>query len=205
MVRVVKTIVLLAALLAGQAAHGAMGLAELPAGSMSGPVPVFYPSEGFEAPVVLGAFRFHAASDAPPSAGNRRLLVISHGSPSSPWVHLDLARALVAAGFTVAVPEHQGDNARSHGDSGLVSWKRRPIEVSRAIDRLAQEPQWSKWLDLEAVGLFGMSAGGHTALTSPEGAGRPLACSRTARSTSTATSTPAPGPGSRSMAGCSTG
>ncbi|MBA2961724.1 MULTISPECIES: dienelactone hydrolase [Ramlibacter] len=165
MSHVLQSIVLLAAVLVVPSAQAGMGLAELPADAVSGPVTVFYPSEGAEGAVARGAFRFDAASEGPPSPGNHRLVVISHGSPSSPWVHVDLARALVGAGFTVALPEHQGDNARSHGDSGPVSWRRRPLEVSRAIDRLAQEPRWSQTLDFDAVGMFGMSAGGHTALT----------------------------------------
>ena len=160
-----STIAFLAAALLGHTAQAGLGLAELAAGATSGPVTVFYPSEAAEARVDRGPFVFDAASEAPPSPGNRRLVVISHGSPSSPWVHVDLARALVAAGFTVALPEHLGDNARRHGDSGPVSWKRRPLEVSAAIDRLAQEPRWGKALDFGAVGMFGMSAGGHTALT----------------------------------------
>ena len=160
-----STIAVLAAALLGPTAQAGMGLAELPPGPTSGPVTVFYPSEAAEARVDRAPFVFDAASEGPPSPGNRRLVVISHGSPSSPWVHSDLARAVLPAGFTVALPEHLGDNARSHGDSGPVSWKRRPLEVSAAIDRLAQEPRWSKALDFGAVGMFGMSAGGHTALT----------------------------------------
>jgi predicted dienelactone hydrolase len=39
------------------------------------------------------------------------------------------------------------------------------MEVSRAIDRLAQEPAFASSLDFARVGMFGMSAGGHTALT----------------------------------------
>lgn len=159
-----RSITVLAALLLAQAARASMGLAELPADATSGPVTVFYPAESAESRVERGPFHFAAAADALPLAGNRRLIVISHGSPSSPWVHTDLARALVDAGFTVAMPEHEGDNARSHPDSGPASWKRRPLEVSRAIDRLAREPRWSRALDFDAVGMFGMSAGGHTAL-----------------------------------------
>lgn len=165
MISFLQSIALLAAVWVAQAAHAGMGLVELPADATSGPVTVFYPSEGTERRTVRSAFQFDAAPDGAPAAGNRRLVVISHGSPSSPWVHVDLARALVAAGFTVAMPEHQGDNARSHGDSGPTSWKRRPSEVSRAIDRMAQEPRWASTLDFHTVGMFGMSAGGHTALT----------------------------------------
>lgn len=164
-IHLAKSLVLAVAVLLAPSVEAGMGLAELPGNATSGPVTVFYPAEAVEAPIVREAFRFEAALDGPQAAGNRHLVVISHGSPSSPWVHLDLARALVSAGFVVAVPEHQGDNARDAADAGPVSWKRRPIEVSRAIDRLAQEPRWRRALDLDAVGLFGMSAGGHTALT----------------------------------------
>ncbi len=37
--------------------------------------------------------------------------------------------------------------------------------MSRAINRLSQDSRWSKSLDFDSTGMFGMSAGGHTALT----------------------------------------
>lgn len=160
----VQLVIVLAAACGAHAAHAGLGLAELVGNASSGPVTVFYPTPAPDAPVARAGFHFAAAVDAPPSAGNRRLVVISHGSPSSPWVHVELVRALVAAGFTVAMPEHEGDNARSHPDSGPVSWKRRPVEVSRAIDRMAIEARWKQMLHFDSVGMFGMSAGGHTAL-----------------------------------------
>jgi predicted dienelactone hydrolase len=80
-------------------------------------------------------------------------------------VHSDLARALVAAGFTVAMPEHRGDNARDPSDPGPRSWKVRPAEVSRAIDAVGTSTRFAPLLALDRVGMYGMSAGGHTALT----------------------------------------
>ncbi len=80
-------------------------------------------------------------------------------------MHLDLVRTLVDAGFTVALPEHQADNYKDDSEPGPPSWRRRPVEVSRAIDRLSREPAFASRLDLEHVGMFGMSAGGHTAPT----------------------------------------
>jgi predicted dienelactone hydrolase len=48
-------------------------------------------------------------------------VVISHGSPASPWVHSDLARTLVEAGFVVAMPEHFADNYKNDSEPGPPS------------------------------------------------------------------------------------
>lgn len=146
-------------------AHAGVGMMELPANAVSGPVTVFYPSQASPGSVRRGVFQLEAAIDATPTGNSSRLIVISHGSPGSPWVHIDLARALVDAGFTVALPEHHADNYKDAGDPGPPAWRRRPVEVSRSIDRLAQEPLFAANLDFTRVGMFGMSAGGHTALT----------------------------------------
>jgi predicted dienelactone hydrolase len=79
-------------------------------------------------------------------------------------VHSDLARALVEAGFVVALPEHRGDNFKDTSAVGPESWKRRPLEVSRAIDVVGADPRFAPLLSLDKVGMYGMSAGGHTAL-----------------------------------------
>jgi predicted dienelactone hydrolase len=80
-------------------------------------------------------------------------------------VHADLARTLVEAGFVVALPQHRGDNYRDGSTPGPVSWERRPAEVSRAIDAMAADPRFGPLLAPDRVGMYGMSAGGHTALT----------------------------------------
>jgi predicted dienelactone hydrolase len=71
----------------------------------------------------------------------------------------------VDAGFVVAMPEHRGDNIKDHSTPGPESWRRRPMEVSRAIDAAAQDPRFAPLLALDKVGMYGMSAGGHTALS----------------------------------------
>ena len=114
------------------------------------------------------AFAAQCAIAAPTAAaqrGNGRLIVISHGSGGAPWVHVDLARALVEAGYIVALPLHRGDNARDPSEPGPESWKRRPAEVSRAIDAVAADARFASLLALDRVGMFGGSAGGHTALS----------------------------------------
>jgi predicted dienelactone hydrolase len=157
---------LLAAALAlfAATAQTATGLTELPGREGDGPVTVFYPSDAPAQPVVRGPFTLQLAPRAAPVKGNGRLIVLSHGSGGAPWSHSDLARALADAGFVVAMPEHKGDNYKDHDLVGPESWKRRPHEVSRAIDAVATDARFGPLLRLDKVGMEGMSAGGHTAL-----------------------------------------
>lgn len=147
------------------AATPRVGLLTLPAVAPDGPVTVFYPTEANEATVQRGPFKLQFAEDAPPVVGNRRLVVISHGSGGSPWVHADLARALVQASFVVAAPWHHAENARDNGRPGPDSWTLRPGEISRAIDAVGRDARLAPLVDLDRVGVYGMSAGGHAALS----------------------------------------
>ncbi|RYY54873.1 MAG: dienelactone hydrolase, partial [Comamonadaceae bacterium] len=148
-----------------QGAGAATGVTVLPAPADTGPVTVFYPTAATPSRFVRGAFVFQLAADAAPLPGNGRLVVMSHGSGGSPWPQADLAIALTDAGFTVAMPEHKGDNWRDMSDVGPVTWRQRPREVSKAIDAMAADPRFQKTLDYQRVGVYGMSAGGLTALT----------------------------------------
>lgn len=154
----------MAAIGSGSAEAG-MGLTEAPGEQGDAAVTIYYPSGAEEQPLQLGPFRLHLARAGLPERGNGRLIVISHGSGGAPWVHADLARMLVQSGFVVAMPEHRGDNCKDPSAPGPQSWKQRPAEVSRAIDAVARDPRFAPILRLNKVGLYGMSAGGHTALT----------------------------------------
>lgn len=157
-------LLLVLAAFAGGTAHAGTGARELPGLAGDGPVTVLYPTAAPERKVNRRAFALPLAEDAAPARGNGRLVVISHGSGGLPWVHSDLARALVAAGFVVAFPEHHADNARDPSRPGPESWKLRPGEVSRAIDAVQRDAALAPLLSFDKVGLYGMSAGGHTAL-----------------------------------------
>ena len=141
-----------------------LGFRQLPQPG-GGLVTVFYPSSDPESPSVQGPFRFSWAADGQVSKGNGHLIVISHGSGGTAWVHVDLARVLVQRGFTVAMPQHAGDNRQDPSEPGPASWIKRPIEVSRSIDAVAASPPLAATLRFDSVGIFGGSAGGHTALT----------------------------------------
>ena len=154
-----------ALLLAGGLAQAGMGWRELPATAVDGPVTLYYPTDASERPTAHGRLTLQLAEQAAPQRGNGRLVVISHGSGGSPWVHADLARSLIDAGFVVAMPEHRADNYKDTSRPGPDSWALRPGEVSRAIDAVGRDATLAPLLALDKVGVYGMSAGGHTALS----------------------------------------
>lgn len=145
-------------------ARAAMGMTQIPASEELGPVTVYYPSSSPSRPSGPTAWPLDVAADGVPMRGNGRLVLISHGTGASTWPYADQARALVEAGFVVAAPLHRADNYLDHSDApGALS--RRPAELSRTIDALAADARFAPLLTLDRVGVFGMSAGGHTALT----------------------------------------
>ncbi|WP_418130186.1 alpha/beta hydrolase family protein [Variovorax sp. 278MFTsu5.1] len=158
--------------------RASMGMAELPAAPGDGPVTVFYPSAGAARPTQRARFTLDLAVQGAPVPGNGRLVIVSHGSGGAPWVHADIARSLVEAGFVVAMPEHKADNYKDDSDPGPASWTMRPAEVSRAIDAVARDPRFAPMLRLDKVGMYGMSAGGHTALSLAGGRWSPAAFAR---------------------------
>jgi predicted dienelactone hydrolase len=130
-----------------------------------GAVTVFYPTDAKATALKRGPFTLQVAENGAPKRGNGRLIIVSHGSGGNPWVHSNLAAALVDAGFVVAMPVHRGDSFGDHGNPGPPSWKRRPAEVSRAIDAVAKDARLAPLVATDKVGVYGMSAGGHTALS----------------------------------------
>lgn len=144
--------------------RAAMGMTQIAASEELGPVTVYYPSSSPSRTVERGPLRLDVAEDGAPVRGNGRLVLISHGTGASTWPYADQARALVEAGFVVAAPLHRADNYLDRSDApGALS--RRPAELSRTIDALAADARFATLLTLDRVGVFGMSAGGHTALT----------------------------------------
>jgi predicted dienelactone hydrolase len=128
------------------------------------PITVVYPTAAPTTVQRLGPFEIDAALDAPAQRGNGRLVMISHGSRDWVMTNFLLASTLAHAGFVVAIPEHRGDNWRETGDSGPESWKRRPREISRAIDAVSRDVRFGPLVNTDKVGVYGMSAGGLTAL-----------------------------------------
>ena len=166
------------ALLLSGLAQASVGLGEIAATGDDGPVTLYYPSADAEQALRRGPFTLQVAPQGQPVRGNGRLVVLSHGSGGAPWVHSDLARSLVEAGFVVAMPQHRADNYKDGSGPGPDSWTLRPAEVSRAIDAVGRDPRLAPLLQLDKVGVYGMSAGGHTALSLAGGRWSPAAFKR---------------------------
>ena len=112
------------------------------------------------------------------------VVLISHGFGSVRQNFTSLGEHLASYGFVVAIPEHIGSNLRYRKEllkgnlsSALspVEYLDRPRDISFIIDELgqivAEDPEWSKILNLEEIGVIGDSLGGTTALSL---AGAPL-------------------------------
>jgi len=141
-----------------------VGLTVLAESPSRGPVTVFYPSSSPSEVVKRGPFTLQVAPEGAVLPGLGRLIVVSHGSGGNPWPMSDLASSLVQAGYVVALPEHEGDNYRNMRLVGPESWKRRPAEVSAAIDAVQADSRFAPLIDFTQVGVYGTSAGGITAL-----------------------------------------
>ncbi len=172
-----RLLVLLFGLLSFQA-RASVGLSEIAATALDGPVTLYYPSSTAPQPLQRGRVTLNVAAHGTPVRGNGRLVVLSHGSGGSPSVHADLARSLVEAGFVVAMPEHRGDHHKDDSRPGPESWAQRPAEVSRAIDAVGRDTRFAPLLNLDRVGMYGMSAGGHTALSLAGGRWSPAGFAR---------------------------
>ena len=153
---------LLAAALAHSGADAQVGMASARLGGL--PVTMVYPTAEPVKHVVQTGFEMDVAMDAPPTPGLHRLIVMSHGAGGSALSDHTMAATLARAGFIVAQPLHAGDNHADMSKSGPASWDTRPREISAVIDALAASPTWRPLLQLDKVGVHGMSAGGGTAL-----------------------------------------
>jgi predicted dienelactone hydrolase len=128
------------------------------------PITLVYPTEEKAVVTSRGEFQFEVAMNSRPKAGNQRLIVLSHGTGGSSQSDHLIASTLAKAGYIVAEPLHSGDNFRDYSKAGPESFKIRPLEISKTIDALVNDPVFGKLFDAGKVGVQGMSAGGGTAL-----------------------------------------
>ncbi len=126
---------------------------------------VFYPSAQASKITWRGSYELHATPDAPPIAGAKALVVISHGHGGSDLGHHDLAVYLASHGFVVATVEHPRDNFHDMSGVGTAAvLDGRPIQVKAAISELLNDPHWKALIDPNRIGVTGFSAGGYAAL-----------------------------------------
>jgi predicted dienelactone hydrolase len=113
----------------------------------------------------MGPFVLQAVRGCAVAGQSLPLVVISHGQGGSMLGHHDTAAALAGAGFVVVSLNHPGD---TYGDESsaqsLKIFETRPRDVTRVITFMLSQWPYHALLDKAAIGVFGFSRGGYTAL-----------------------------------------
>ena len=173
--RTIRYVCALSLLTIANLGHAQVGMRQMVSRDMT--ITVVYPTAAPVQPIIHGPFTIQAAIDAAPlhaAPGSRRLIVLSHGTAGSTDNDHDLAASLAREGFVVAQPLHRGDNFKDFSHAGPDSWRTRPGDVSEAIDAMAKDPVLGPQLNLQHVGVHGMSAGGGTGVIMAGGQWRML-------------------------------
>ncbi|WP_437595461.1 alpha/beta fold hydrolase [Sorangium sp. So ce590] len=132
---------------------------------LSFPVLLMYPTHVPAEIVAMGPYSLEVAPNAPVDGGPRRLVVLSHGSGSSPLVYRTIASHLARSGYVVAMPEHPGDNRNDRSMSETVENLRdRPRHVRLTVDALCSDAEIGPHLRGDDIAVIGHSMGGYTAL-----------------------------------------
>ena len=126
---------------------------------------VWYPTREAEVPFDAGPYTISAMRDAVPAGGRFPVVLLSHGSAGTPFVHRDLASHLARSGFLVVAPLHIGDSAgrTERRDAGLALIDR-PGQAMLALRTVLADPRFAERADEARMGAIGYSAGGYTAL-----------------------------------------
>ncbi len=124
-------------------------------------VHLYYPSNDAEISWQCGPYTLTAAFDGKVATGKFPLVVISHGTGSSPLVWRDLARHLSAQNLAVACIEHPHNN-RTQNDRAdtLQNLLDRPQHIIKVITELKSFP----WIDSDQTHLVGHSLGAFSIL-----------------------------------------
>ena len=126
---------------------------------------VWSPCKSTPSEMRMGPYVVHASKDCAVAGRSLPLVVISHGQGGTRLGHHDTATALADAGFVVASFNHPGDSfGDDHSTNKIGIFGSRPAHVSRVISHMIDQWTGRGALDSHAVGVFGFSRGGYTAL-----------------------------------------
>lgn len=112
-------------------------------------------------PAFVGAL---AVPNAPPTAGEHPLVVLSHGFGGN-WINQTwLASALAHKGYIVAAVNHPGSTSKDRTPQAAAQLWRRPADLSRAIDAVTAQPQQFGAVAKHRIAAVGHSLGGWTVM-----------------------------------------
>jgi predicted dienelactone hydrolase len=150
-------------------------------------VALYYPTQAPSQAIAMGPLTLHVAIQGPPEATVKGLILFSHGTEGSELTHSSLAEALAPDGYLVARLRHAGDNWQDRSplkDRSGAYFSERPRQMTRVIDALPSDPQWSARIARDAagprIGAVGHSAGGYTVFALAGGAPDPARSPATA-------------------------
>ena len=117
------------------------------------------------AAVPLGPYIIQGVRNCAIAGRSLPLVIISHGQGGSYLGHHDTASALADAGFVAVSFNHLGDSFEDDGAAQQLGiFESRPRDVSRVISFMLSNWPHRQQLDPGAIGVFGFSRGGYTAL-----------------------------------------
>jgi predicted dienelactone hydrolase len=132
---------------------------------------LYYPTAETARTIPMGPFPQTVAINGAPAPAVKGLIVISHGTLSTQMGFATLAQTLARHGYLVASVEHVGDTWQDPSMRATPAryFAERPRQVSRVIDTVLADPQWSSRMAQGAdgrplIGAIGHSAGGYTVL-----------------------------------------
>lgn len=112
-------------------------------------------------PVFVSAL---AVRNAPPTAGEHPLVVLSHGFGGNWRNQTWLASALAHKGYIVAAVNHPGTTSQDRSPQAAAQLWRRPADLSRAIDAVMAQPEQFGMVAKRRITAVGHSLGGWTVL-----------------------------------------
>jgi predicted dienelactone hydrolase len=129
---------------------------------------VWYPSTTTVTPQLIGDdvvfVGVSAVRNAPPSAGEHPLVVLSHGFRGN-WNNQNwLASALAHRGYIVAAVNHPGTTTHDRSPQAAAQLWQRPIDLHRAIEAVTTQPEKFGVVAKRQIAVVGHSLGGWTAM-----------------------------------------
>ncbi|MCY7483962.1 alpha/beta hydrolase family protein [Paenibacillus alvei] len=138
--------------------------------SISFPMWIMYPTDTAEQTIQLGPYPTELASDAEVLEGTFPLVLISHGTGSTPFAYRMLAQHLARNGFIVGLPEHPFNNRNDNSLEGTMqNLANRPRHIRMAIDCFFENEGFAEKIIPNDVSVIGHSLGGYTALAAAGG------------------------------------
>lgn len=129
------------------------------------PLAIWFPTQQSSKLEKFGPFTLKVSLGAKIAAGKFPLVIISHGSGGSPFVHRDMAKYLAEHGYIVAALQHPRNNYLNNVDEATTTnWRNRPKHVSAALDKVLRTKWLTEHINSSKIGIIGHSAGGFTAL-----------------------------------------